>query len=186
MNPWKKALPNRSHQALAMACLLALSIGWMGLFSDAGLVAQEKDKAATPTAQMLFVQTAQSASLDKGKLILKGINPLTVFFSDRPTRVAGHLTTDEFMPLWTEGKDSFTKDPPNATLSIFGQGEVSNVVMVLRNPQFKGDELSYDVRVIQGKDAIKGGPGSLFIDVIGMPLTPVSYAGAARRAVVYR
>lgn len=27
----------------------------------------------------------------------------------------------------------------------------------------------------------KGGPVSLFIDVIGMPLTPMSYAAAARR-----
>jgi hypothetical protein len=186
MYPSKKALLDRSHSALVMACLLALCVGSTALFSRERLVAQTNEKASTPTAQMLFVQTAQSASLENGKLILKGMNPLTVFFSDRPTRVAGHLTTDEFMPLWTEGKDSFTKDPPNATLSIFGQGEVTNVVMVLRNPQFKGDELSYDVRVIQGKDAVKGGPGSLFIDVIGMPLTPVSYAGAARRTVVYR
>jgi hypothetical protein len=36
-----------------------------------------------------------------------------------------------------------------------------------------------------------GGPASLFIDIIGMPLTPMSYAGVARRtayrrAVIYR
>jgi len=28
----------------------------------------------------------------------------------------------------------------------------------------------------------KGGAASLFIDIIGMPLTPLSYAGVARRS----
>jgi hypothetical protein len=31
-----------------------------------------------------------------------------------------------------------------------------------------------------------GGPVALFIDVIGMPLTPLSYAGVARRTAYRR
>jgi hypothetical protein len=45
----------------------------------------------------------------------------------------------------------------------------------------KGDELSYDVRVLQGEMPVKGEAASLFIDLIGTPLTPRSYAGATRR-----
>jgi len=55
------------------------------------------------------------------------------------------------------------------------------VVVELKNPQLKGDDLTYDVRILEGKPPEKGGLCSLFIDIIGMPLTPMSYAGAARR-----
>jgi hypothetical protein len=115
-------------------------------------------------------------------MTLKGITPTTIFFSDRPQRIAGHMSTEEFVSLWSKGKDSFLADPPNATLSVFGEGKVSDVVVELRNPRLTGQDFSYDVRVLDGTMPPQGGACSLFIDVIGMPLTPVSYAGAARRA----
>jgi hypothetical protein len=34
---------------------------------------------------------------------------------------------------------------------------------------------------LEGKLPPEGGLASLFIDIIGMPLTPLSYAGARRR-----
>jgi hypothetical protein len=36
--------------------------------------------------------------------------------------------------------------------------------------------------LLEGKIPVSAGLESLFIDVIGMPLTPYSYPGAARRA----
>ena len=39
---------------------------------------------------------------------------------------------------------------------------------------------------LEGNMPAKGGPVSLFIDIIGMPLTPVSYAGMARRTAYRR
>lgn len=143
----------------------------------------EKPPATDKRVEMLFVQSAKSASLSAGKLTLEGVSPTTIFFSDRPSRIAGHLATEEMVPLWGEGKDSFTKDPPNATLSAFtADGKVTNVVVELKHPALAGDKLTYDVRVLQGTAPVKAEGVSLFIDVIGMPLTPVSYAGAARRA----
>ena len=140
-------------------------------------------------ADFLFVQNAKSMSYDKatGVLTLKGISPMTVFFTDRPERVAGNMATIDFVPFWSEGKDSFLKDPPNANLSVLGQGkEVGDVVVVLGNPVLKGDDLSYGVKILEGEMPVTGGPVSLFIDVIGMPLTPVSFAGAARRTAYRR
>ena len=84
--------------------------------------------------------------------------------------------------MWGEGKDSFLANPPNAILSVMNWDSVSNVVVELRNPQTNGDDLTYQVRLLEGKPPTQGGPCSLFIDIIGMPLTPMSYAGAARRA----
>jgi hypothetical protein len=142
----------------------------------------DQEAQALGKVTLLFVQNAQGASLDKGKMTLKGISPTTIFFSDRPERIAGHMSTKEFVPFWSKGTDSFLADPPNANLSVFSDGKVSDVVVELRNPKLTGQDLSYDVRVLEGKMPEEGGACSLFIDVIGMPATPVSYAGAARRA----
>ena len=92
------------------------------------------------------------------------------------------MTTAKFVPFWGEGKDSFLKDPPNATLAFLEGEDLADVVVTLRDPVLTGDDLSYQVKILEGKIPASAGPASLFIDIIGMPLTPVSYAGAARRA----
>jgi hypothetical protein len=136
----------------------------------------------TQKAQFLFVQNAKDVSFENGTMVLHGINPVTVCFTDRPERIAGHMPTSRMVPMWHEGTNSFTVDPPNATLSILGGEKVSDVVVVLSNPRLSGDDLTYDVRTLEGTPPTQGGACSLFIDIIGMPLTPYSYAGAARRA----
>jgi hypothetical protein len=131
---------------------------------------------------VLFVQNAKNMSFSEGKLVLRGVNPVTVCFTDRPARMAGHMQTSRFVPLWSQGKDSFLKDNPNATLSVFRGDNVSDLVVELSNPQLSGNDLTYDARLLEGTPPANGGACALFIDVIGMPATPLSYAGAARRA----
>ena len=163
---------------LGVSVLVGVQVARLGLAADPKPPTDQDKKVP-----MLFVQTAKGATLVNGKLTMKGVSPMTVYFSDRPTRVAGHIATTEMVPLWSEGKDSFLKDPPNATLSTFtADGKVGNVVVELKNPGLNGDQMTYDVRVLQGKLPDNAEAASLFIDVVGMPLTPVSYAGAARRA----
>ncbi len=161
--------------ALTVSVLTEVQFARMGRAADPS---SDKDTKV----EMLFVQTAKGATLVNGKLTLTGVSPTTVYFSDRPTRVAGHLATSEMIPLWSEGKNSFLKDPPNATLSTFtGDGKVANVVVELKNPGLDGDHMTYDVRVLQGTLPANAEGASLFVDVIGMPLSPVSVAGVARR-----
>jgi hypothetical protein len=136
----------------------------------------------TQKVDFLFVQTAANVSFANNYLTLHGVNPVTVCFADRPERIAGHMPTANIVGMWDEGKNSFLADPPNATLSTFKAGGVSNAVVELRNPRMSGSDLTYEVRVLEGTPPMQGGPSSLFIDIIGMPLTPYSYAGAARRA----
>ena len=138
------------------------------------------DKAPT-MADFLFVQNAKGVVYENGRMTLKVVSPLTVAFSDRPERIAGHMATKAFVPFWSEGKDSFLKDPPNATVSIFDDGNVTDVVAVLSNPVLNGEDLSYDVKILEGRMPAKGGLVSVFIDIIGMPMTPMSFAGADRR-----
>jgi hypothetical protein len=142
-------------------------------------------------ADFLFVQTAKGMTFDKasGKLTLVDVSPITVMFADRPERIAGNMKTARFVPFWSEGKDSFLKDPPNADISIVEGTSMRQVVATLEQPELKDGNLTYTVKILEGDMPESGSDVSVFIDVIGMPLTPVSYAGVARRsfrrAVVY-
>lgn len=131
--------------------------------------------------EALFVQTSLSMSYHNGKLTLHDLAPTTLFFSDRPDRVTGHTASEEFVASWDKGEDSFASNPPNAAFSIFHPDGVSDVVVELTEPKLKGSDLTYTVTILDGEMPAKGGPNSLFIDVIGRPLSPVSVAGMNRR-----
>ena len=141
--------------------------------------AQADDKA-----DFLFVQTARRMSFDRATntLSLHEVSPITLFFADRPDRIAGNMRTAAFIPFWSQGANSFLSDPPNADLSILEGDQLRQVVVVLRTPVLEGDTLRYTVQVLDGQMPAAGNDVSLFIDVIGMPLTPLSFAGARRRA----
>src|SRR5512145_438505 len=100
-------------------------------------------------AAAALLQTAAGVEIGAGgkTLTLKNFSPTTLFFSDRPVRIAGHYRTDEYLEFWKAGPDSFLKDPPNATLSVFqkGKDELSDVVVTLRNPRVNGSDLTYDI-----------------------------------------
>ena len=148
-----------------------------------GSVIAQVVKEEAKQADFLFVQTAKSMAFDKStnKLTLDSISSTTLFFSDRPERIAGNMKTSAFVPFWSKGKDSFLSDPPNADISILEGDKLRQVVVVLQTPVLKGDTLTYTVKVLQGDMPAKGADVSVFIDIIGMPMTPFSYAGAARR-----
>ena len=173
-------------KAILAKTVLASAALFASILSAPDAVAVQSPAAVPVMAQLLFVQNAQGVviSADGKTLTLKGLSPTTLFFSDRPVRIAGHYRTSEYLEFWKAGPDSFLKDPPNATLSAFHEGkdELSDVVVTLRNPRIQGKDLSYDITVISGNlPAANAGPVSLFIDIIGLPFTPLSFAGVARR-----
>ena len=53
--------------------------------------------------------------------------------------------------------------------------------MVLKSPNLEGERLTFDVEVLEGDLNGADGSAAVFIDIIGRPLTPLSFAGAARR-----
>lgn len=86
---------------------------------------------------------------DRKRLTLGGISPVTLYFTDRPERIAGTMQTGRFPSFWTEGRDSFLSDPPNADLSILEGGELRQVVVVLRDPELSGDDLTTRSRCLK-------------------------------------
>jgi hypothetical protein len=146
--------------------------------------AEHKDVKSVMEAdeiEALFVQTSHGMSFEDGRLTMHSLAPTTLFFSDRPDRVTGHITSQEFVESWNKGPDSFESNPPNAVLSIFHPDMVSDIVVELTEPVLSGSQLTYGVEILDGEMPSSGGPSALFIDVIGRPVTPVSAAGMHRR-----
>jgi hypothetical protein len=133
----------------------------------------------------LIVMNSRGATLQGDKLTLMGVSPNVIIFADRPVRSAGHALTAHFLEEWdpVAGADSFAKDPPNATVSAFDKDAttVKDAVVELTSPKMDGADLVFNVKVLEGDLNGADGPASVFIDIIGMPRTPLSYAGVARR-----
>jgi hypothetical protein len=139
--------------------------------------------APPTTVEDMFVQTASGVRTDHGAMTLLGLTPQTIYFSDRPERIVGHLTTDRFLQWWSEGDDSFAVDPPNAVLAWGepGTDAPEEAVVVISDPARTEDGLRYRIQTIQGTVPAQAGPCVLFIDPLGRPLSPVSVAGMRRR-----
>src|SRR5664280_2741773 len=133
--------------------------------------------------QALFAQTAREMTTDGDKVTFHGLSPATLYFSDRPQRVVGHLTTKQFIDEWDLGENSFASDPPNAVISFVEKGDESpeDVIVVLKDPVLTSDSLTYTVDILEGRLPPKGELVSVFIDPFGRPLSPVSLAGINRR-----
>jgi hypothetical protein len=132
----------------------------------------------------MFVQTAAGLDQVGNRILLRDVTPATLYFSDRPQRIAGHIATPEFVELWDKGDDSFAADPPNAVLSFTAAGDTvpEDVVIEISQPVLDGTSLSYQVAILEGAlPASKIDACTLFIDPFGRPLSPVSVAGMRRR-----
>ena len=126
--------------------------------------AEGGDSTAPAPQSLLFAQTAQAMRFDGTTMTLKGIPPVTLFFSDRPYRLTGHIGNDRYVELWSGIQDSFKADPPNAALALLDEPGKSPIVVELMSATLRDDELSYEVRVLEGELPAESGPVSLFID----------------------
>ena len=143
----------------------------------------EQTEKQVDQIEALFAQSAHGLTSSEGTVTFHGLAHSTLFFSDRPQRVVGHLHSRKFVDQWGEGEDSFADDPPNAVVSFLEDGDATpeEVTMTISNPQLDGDTLTYQVNILDGTLPTKAGPCSLFIDPIGKPLSPMSVAGVRRR-----
>jgi hypothetical protein len=152
--------------------------------STEGATMSEVTEQKLEEIEALFVQTAAGMTSEGETITLHGISPSTLYFSDRPQREVGHMTSRLFVDLWAEGENSFEADPPNAVLSFAEPDDRTpeDVVVEIQSPSLVGEELSYRVTALDGTVPAKTGPCALFIDPFGRPLSPVSAAGMHRRA----
>jgi hypothetical protein len=119
---------------------------------------------APAAADWLIVQNAASITYDGKTLTLENVTPRTIMFTDRPQRLVGDISTQQFVGEWNAGKESFEKDPPNASLSVLVGEEEQLSVVELTNPKLEGASLSYDIRLLDGAVPQSGKSTTLFID----------------------
>jgi hypothetical protein len=155
----------------------AVFVGLLSMIAIAGIASETGGDGV----KYLFVQSAQSLKVDDGKIILKNVDESAIYFSDRPERIAGHMSTEKFVDIWSVGDDSFQLSNPNAALSFLDDEKDGIVIVVLSHPVLNSGNLTYDIEVLDGVLPVEGGACSLFIDVIGRPASPTSVAGVHRR-----
>ena len=166
--------------AMSLFCAPAISFAEDAISAPAqktiGLAKQE-------IVPSLIVLNSAGATLQGTTLTLTGVSPNSIVFADRPVRSAGHSLTAHLLEEWDSGSGSFDKDPPNATVSVLSKDAsgVGDAVVVLKDPKMTGDKLTFTVEVLEGDLKAADGPAAVFIDIIGLPRTPLSFAGAARR-----
>jgi len=134
--------------------------------------------------QALFVQVARTMTRVGDRVTFHGLAPATLYFSDRPERVVGHLSAQQFVDEWGEGENSFADDPPNAVIAFLDTDDETpeDAIVVLKEPGLEGDKISYTVQILEGSLPDTAESCSVFIDPFGRPLSPVSVAGMHRRA----
>jgi len=129
-----------------------------------GLVFAEHVIDNSKEPQYLFTLASKSGTFEGDILTLKGI-PLVVYFSDRPVRVAGHITLEKFAGMWDKGVNNFKADPPNAELAIYDKKGDKHAILIISSPEVKGDTISFKVRLISESIPKSLGHSTLFIDI---------------------
>jgi hypothetical protein len=131
------------------------------------LARAEEDKV-----ELMFVQTAEDLKADDKTLRLVNVGQQTLYFSDRPVRIAGHMTMQAYLDEWKAGAgaDDFESDPPNATLSVYESGNKENTLTVVEisHPVIDGNDLVYSYQLVEGVMPASGGATALFIDWVGV------------------
>ena len=115
----------------------------------------------------LLVISGTSGSLKGDTLTLKGV-PNVIYFSDRPERVAGHMSLSEFVEIWNKGSNSYKADPPNATLSVSKKDVAKkNEVVEIMSVEQKNGDLHFKVAELQGSITGPFKQPTLYIDSFG-------------------
>ncbi|MGE3920714.1 MAG: hypothetical protein AB7F64_07225 [Gammaproteobacteria bacterium] len=133
--------------------------------------------------RLMFVQTAGKVSIqplaghkNTYTITLRQMNPYVTYFSNRPYRVAGMLTVQNFINRWNQGKGpaNFNQNPPNASLvalksKFLEKSQSINFALEVSHPQYNRAQqsLTYTIHALKGGKQIPVGNFNhvgLFID----------------------
>lgn len=163
-----------------MAGVLAVAVTAL-LFASCG--GKAKTETSTKEAWLFSLQSGGPTSFDQSTGVLSVPVGNLVGFTDRPNRVTRALTPTEFAALWTgSSDDSFSADPPNASLTYWdsdGTDAVAHTVIVEipGNVSSTGNVLSMTLQILSPSGAAlstKMYRASLFIDNVAVANDPAS------------
>lgn len=132
------------YKSLDRVCLMLLLAT-----AVVSLAACATTSTTSSEAQLLFVQSAEDLKVDPARSTFRlvKVSQQTLYFLDRPQRLAGHVKLADYLKEWTAaaGKDNFGADPPNAALSVYEPGQPNNTLVIVKitNPVVDGADLIY-------------------------------------------
>jgi len=173
-----------SMMAVGLMCLATMTSAQDGQHTPIAPPTKHIGKVAASHNEVvdtLIVMNSAGATLKDNQLVLSGVSGNSIIFSNRPVRLAGHEPTTQIIEEWAVGNESFAKDPPNATVSVFSKKDssVKDAVVVLKSPKLDGDTLTFTVDVLEGDLTGADGSAAIFIDLFGVRRR------AFRRGAVY-
>lgn len=128
---------------------------------DAGTTAAGTPKRPEVTIarpiEMVIIQQAAGMTFDGKVLTLTGVPPVTAFAVDRPERIGGTMTTEQFVKLWNATVQVLKNDPPNAALTVLGPTP-SQVIVELGTVTQEGTTLKFHAGLLDGDLPASGGP----------------------------
>lgn len=136
--------------------LVALVAGVAG-FVLGSLTHGNSSAGGEATANWLFSQTADGGSIAPNgdgtwTLTLTDVDPVVLGFTDRPLREAQAGTVERLVEAWPV---MFGDSNPNGVVVAHNQsGATNSAVLEFMEPQLKGSNLTYTVRVLTNE----GGP----------------------------
>lgn len=118
--------------------------------------ASAKRPVALPPEEvsLLFAVTGADATMrllpgsgDRYAFAMRGADPTTVWFSDRPARLSGVLPTSGLIKQW-QGF-GFAAEPPNVAITLRNSiGSTDTIVAVMRRPSFNNGVLRATMQVL--------------------------------------
>lgn len=142
--------------------ILKLLIGLM-LFLSCSAFANMQMKNVSENASFLFTWNAHSGILvpvtpKEGvyKLTLKDLGSTVFYFSDRPNRIIGNMSPENFLKLWQQNvSGDFKSVAPNVDIKcvkLYGlfSEKISNFVVELSNPVYNKHHhtITYDAKLL--------------------------------------
>lgn len=127
--------------------------------TQAGTPARAEVQISRPI-EMILTQQAATMAFDGKTLTLTGVPPVTTFRVDRPERIGGSMTSEQFVKLWNATVQVFKNDPPNAALTILGPTP-TQVIVELGSVTQNGTTLTFNATLLDGDIPSSGGPVNL-------------------------
>lgn len=127
--------------------------------TQAGTPARPEVQISRPI-EMILTQQAAGMTFDGKTLTLTGVPPITTFRVDRPERIGGTMTTEQYVKLWNATVQVFKNDAPNAALTILGPVP-AQVIVELGSVTQSGTTLTFNASLLDGDIPSSGGPVNL-------------------------
>ena len=134
------------------------------LFANSSVQAVSSAKSVTNAlANVYFIQNSSKATLEKNSttanqytLTLNDVGSHTVYFTDRPNRIVGQISHQDYLKSWNSGKNSMKNDAPNALLTgIVKNGhQPYNMIFMLSKPSYNANKtiLTYQATPLLAKN----------------------------------